>query len=371
MKIGVPKEIKIEESRVGLVPAAVQELVTRGHEVLVQQNAGFAIGFSDDHYRKAGAEIVATAEEVFAGAQMIVKVKEIQTQEYKFLKPDHILFTYLHLAPDLEQTQALIESGCAAIAYETVTNEYGRLPLLAPMSEIAGRLSVQAGGHCLEKPQGGQGILLGGVPGVAPGKVVILGGGVVGTNALRMAIGRDAQVVVMDRSLKRLRELDAQYGGRLITIYSSLPNIEEQIQDANLVIGAVLLPGGAAPRLISREQLSLMKPGSVIVDVAIDQGGCIETSKATSHTDPTYVVDGVLHYCVSNMPGAVPRTSTIALNNATLAFVLQLADCGLKAALEADPHFMLGLNVYDGKVTHAKVAESLGLTYTDPNGILH
>lgn len=370
MIIGVPKEIKTDEYRVGLTPFGVHELVLNGHQVVVEHNAGFGINFFDEHYIEAGAKIVPTAKDVFDAADMIVKVKEPQPSEYSLIRKGQVLFTYLHLAPDLQQAEALISSGCVAIAYETVTAFDGSLPLLAPMSQVAGRLSIQAGATYLEKPRGGCGILLGGVPGVYPGKVVVIGGGVVGTNAIRMAMGKEAHVTVIDQSLRRLQELDSQYGGRLNTVYSTRASIEEYVSAADLVIGAVLVPGKAAPKLVSKELVKKMKPGSVMVDVAIDQGGCFETSKATTHANPTYVVDGVVHYCVANMPGAVPRTSTIALNNATLPFVLALANQGYQKALLSNPHLMNGLNVAFGQVTHEGVAADLGKTYVDPLKVL-
>lgn len=363
MLIGVPKEIKNQEYRVGLVPSSVRELTKRGHKVLVQQKAGNGIGVSDNEYEKAGANIIATAEEIFAKAEMIVKVKEPQANECKMLHEGQILFTYLHLAPDPKQTKGLKESGCTAIAYETVTDDFGRLPLLSPMSEVAGRLSIQAGAHCLEKKQGGSGVLLGGVPGVAPGTVVVIGGGVVGVNAARMAMGLEAKVIVLDKSLIRLQELDAQFGNRLTTIYATTDNIESYTTKADLVVGAVLLPGAAAPKLVTREMLRKMRPGSVLVDVSIDQGGCFETSHATTHDDPTYVEENIVHYCVANMPGAVPRTSAFALNNATLPFTLALADKGYRQALLDDPHLLNGLNVHKGYITYEAVANDLGYRY--------
>ncbi len=370
MIIGIPKEVKTEEYRVGLTPFNAHELVQNGHTVLVEHDAGNGIGFDDAHYREQGVEVVDTAEEIYARADMIVKVKEPQPQEYPLIRENQILFTYLHLAPDLAQTEALIKSGCIAIAYETVTDVHGGLPLLSPMSQVAGRLSIQAGAHCLEKSQGGSGVLLGGVPGVNQGKVVVIGGGVVGTNAVRMAMGKEADVTVLDRSLRRLQELDFEFGGRLHTLYASTSNIEECVIDADLVVGAVLLPGKAAPRLITREMLSKMRPGSVVVDVAIDQGGCMETSRPTTHTDPTYIEEGIVHYCVANMPGAVPRTSTLALNNATLPFVLEIANKGYKMALTSNPHLMNGLNVCYGHVTHHGVAKDLNMAYKNASDIL-
>ncbi len=363
MLIGVPKEIKTHEYRVGLTPSSVRELVHHGHQVIVQTNAGHAIGLDDDDYVKAGAKILDTPEEIFAQADMIVKVKEPQPVECRMLREGQVLFTYLHLAPDPEQTRLLMESGCIAIAYETVTDDRGGLPLLAPMSEVAGRMSIQAGAHCLEMEQGGRGMLLGGVPGVAAARVVIIGGGVVGTNAARMAMGLEAHVTVIDKSVRRLQELDMQFGPMLNTIYSSVDAIESHVRNADLVIGAVLVPGAEAPKLVTREMIAAMNRGSVLVDVAIDQGGCAETSKPTTHADPTYVVDDVVHYCVANMPGAVARTSTFALNNATLPFAVALADKGYKQALRDDPHLLNGLNVHQGKVTYEAVARDLGLDY--------
>ena len=370
MRVGVPKEIKNHEYRVGLTPAAVRELTSRGHQVLVETRAGDTIGLTDDLYVRAGAKIVPNAAEVFDTAEMIVKVKEPQPTEIARLKQGQTLFTYLHLAPDPEQTKGLIASGAVAIAYETVTDARGGLPLLAPMSEVAGRMSIQAGAHCLEIAQGGRGALLGGVPGVPAAKVVVLGGGVVGTNAARMAMGLEAHVVVLDVSLHRLNELDMQFGAQLHTLFSTIDAVEEQVSSADLVIGGVLVPGATAPRLITEKMVKHMKKGSVIVDVAIDQGGCAETSHATTHADPTYVVDDVVHYCVANMPGAVARTSTFALNNATLPFVLALADKGWKRALAEDPHLKNGLNVVAGKVTCKPVAEALGYKYAPPESAM-
>ena len=364
MRIGVPKEIKNHEYRVGLVPSSVRELVSHGHEVVVETHAGYGIGLDDDLYQAAGATILSTPEEVFATADMIVKVKEPQPVEIARLRPGQILFTYLHLAPDPEQTKGLIDSSCIAIAYETVTDAHGRLPLLAPMSEVAGRMSIQAGAHCLEKAQGGNGMLLGGVPGVAAANVVILGGGVVGTNAARMAMGLEAKVTIFDKSLHRLYELDMQFGATLNTIFSTRDAVEEYVMQADLVIGAVLVPGAAAPKLITREMVSRMKRGSVLVDVAIDQGGCFETSKPTTHAEPTYIVDDVVHYCVANMPGGVARTSTFALNNATLPFTLSLADKGWRQALYDNKHLREGLNVHEGRVTYKAVADAHGLAFT-------
>jgi alanine dehydrogenase len=363
MKIGVPKEIKNHEYRVGLVPASVRELEHRGHEIYVEATAGAGIGVEDSEYQAAGATILPSAEEVFDTAEMIVKVKEPQAVERAMLREDHTLFTYLHLAPDAPQTADLVESGATCIAYETVTDDHGHLPLLAPMSEVAGRLSIQAGAKCLEKAQGGSGVLLGGVPGVEPAKVVIIGGGVVGFNACQMAVGLGARVVVLDRSLDVLRFLDANFESRIETIFSNVESIEKHIRDADLVIGAVLIPGAAAPKLVTREDLKIMRNGSVLVDVAIDQGGCFETSRATTHAEPTYIIDGIVHYCVANMPGAVPRTSAFALNNATLPFTLALADKGPTRAMLEDPHLLNGLNVYRGQVTYEDVARDLGYDY--------
>jgi len=363
MLLGVPKEIKNHEYRVGLTPGSVRELCKYGQQVLVETGAGAGIGMSDEAYRSAGAAIADTAAEVFAASALVVKVKEPQAHECKMLREGQVLFTYLHLAPDPEQARLLVESGAIAIAYETVTGPGHTLPLLAPMSEVAGRLSIQAGAHSLEKAEGGAGVLLGGVPGVAPAKVLIIGGGVVGDNAALMAYGMGADVTILDRSLPRLRQLDAEYGGRVKCVYSNAETIEEYALDADMVVGAVLIPGAAAPKLLTRDIISRMKQGAVVVDVAIDQGGCFETSKATTHQAPTYAVDGVVHYCVANMPGAVPRTSTLALNNATLPFTLALANKGYKRALHEDPDLAKGLNVHAGRVTHAAVAEVLGYEY--------
>src|SRR5579864_691480 len=365
MLIGVPKEVKTHEYRVGMVPGSVREAVHHGHQVVVEAGAGAGIGFDDAAYERAGARIAKSAEEVFA-AEMIVKVKEPQPAEIARLKPGQVLFTYLHLAADRQQTEGLLRSGAVCVAYETVTDTRGGLPLLAPMSEVAGRMSIQVGAHCLEKEQGGAGILLGGVPGVAAAKVVILGGGVAGTNAARMAMGVEAYVTVIDKSLPRLYELDMQFGSQLHTLFATLENIEREVLSADLVVGAVLVPGAAAPRLVTRDMVRAMRPGSVIVDIAIDQGGCFETSRPTTHADPTYVVDGVIHYCVTNMPGAVARTSTIALNNATLPFALALADKGWRKAVDSDPHLLHGLNIHNGNITHAAVAQALGLPYLPP-----
>ncbi len=363
MKIGVPKEIKVHEYRVGLVPAGVRELVNAGHSVTVQTGAGSGIGFGDTDYKAAGASIAANAGDVFAGADLIVKVKEPQIAECKMLGAGQVLFTYLHLAADKAQAQGLIDSGATAIAYETVTAADGSLPLLTPMSEVAGRMSVQVGATSLQKANGGFGVLLGGVPGVPPAKVVILGGGVSGTHAAEMAVGLGADVTVVDRSVKRLRELSALYGNRLKTAYSTAHAIEELVRDADLVIGAVLIAGAAAPKLVSRAMVKSMKTGAVMVDIAIDQGGCFETSRPTTHAEPTYSVDGVIHYCVTNMPGAVPRTSTFALTNATLPYVDALADLGWKAALAKDPGLVRGLNVHAGQITHEAVARDLGFSF--------
>lgn len=366
MFIGVPKEIKNHEYRVGLTPSSVRELVAAGHQVQVETNAGTAIGFTDEMYVQAGATIAASADEVFDRAEMIIKVKEPQPSECRKLRKGQILYTYLHLAPDPEQTKLLLESGATCVAYETVTDIHGGLPLLAPMSEVAGRMSIQAGAHHLEKAQGGLGTLLGGVPGVAPAEVLVIGGGVVGTHAARMAAGLGANVTILDRSLPRLRQLDAEFGGRINCVYSTFDAIDSYSRTADLVIGAVLIPGAAAPKLLTREMIGNMKKGAVIVDVAIDQGGCFETSKATTHQEPTYEVDGVIHYCVANMPGGVARTSTMALNNATLPYALKLANKGLQA-LKDDACLMEGLNVHEGKVTYKAVAEALGYEYANPN----
>lgn len=363
MLIGVPKEIKVHEYRIGLTPAAAKELVANGHEVIVEKDGGKAIGFNNDQYVAAGAGIVDTAEEVFSTAEMVVKVKEPQPQECKMLREDQTLYTYLHLAPDPEQTKLLVASGATCIAYETVTNSNGALPLLAPMSEVAGRMSVQAGAHHLEKAQGGSGVLIGGVPGVTPGKVMVIGGGVVGTNAAKMAVGMGADVTILDRSLTRLRELDDIFGNSIKTAYSTEAALSHHSASADMIIGGVLIPGAAAPKLIRKEHLIDMKAGSVIVDVAIDQGGCFETSHPTTHQDPTYIVDDVIHYCVANMPGGVARTSTMALNNATLPFALAIANNGAKQALLSDNHLLNGLNVHRGKVTYKAVSEAQGYSF--------
>jgi alanine dehydrogenase len=361
MLVGVPKEIKNHEYRVGLTPASVRELVAHGHGVIVQKNAGSAIGLTDPQYRAAGAELVDGAAEVFSRGELIVKVKEPQADECRQLRSGQVLFTYLHLAPDRQQTELLLAAGVTAIAYETVTDARGGLPLLAPMSEVAGRMAIQAGAGCLEKSKGGAGVLLGGVPGVAPGKVTILGGGVVGYNAALIATGIGAEVTVIDRSLDRLRWLDSLFGNRIRTRYATAEAIEASVIEADLTVGAVLIPGAAAPHLVRREQLGKMRPGSVLVDVSIDQGGCFETSHPTTHADPIYLVDDIVHYCVANMPGAVARTSTLALNNATLPFVLALADKGWHQALLDDPHLCDGLNVHRGQLTSAPVGTALGL----------
>lgn len=371
MIIGVPKEIKNHEYRVGMVPASVRELVAQGHGVLVQTLAGSGIGFTDDDYIAAGASILSTAKEIFAKADMIVKVKEPQAIERAMLKEGQVLFTYLHLAPDVEQTKDLVNSKAICIAYETVTDDTGGLPLLAPMSEVAGRMSIQAGAQALEKSNAGCGMLLGGVPGVEPAKVVIIGGGMVGNNAAQMAVGMGAEVVILDRNTNVLRKLDAQFGNRIKAIYSTADALEKHVLEADLVIGGVLIPGAAAPKLVTKEHIKNMKAGSAIVDVAIDQGGCIETSHATTHADPTFIVDDVVHYCVANMPGAVPRTSTFALNNATLPYIIQLANKGYKKALNDNRHLLNGLNVIDGKVTVKEVAENLGYEYVEPSKALN
>ncbi|ATQ73410.1 alanine dehydrogenase [Massilia violaceinigra] len=370
MIVGVPKEIKNHEYRVGLTPPSVRELSSRGHQVLVQKNAGAEIGLSDEQYVAAGASIVDDAKEIFARADMIVKVKEPQPVECAMLRDGQILYTYLHLAPDPDQTAALVKSGAICIAYETITGAGGGLPLLAPMSEVAGRMAIQAGAAHLEKSKGGMGLLLGGVPGVAAGHVVIIGAGVVGTNALQMAVGTGARVTVLDKSIDRLRQLDLVFGNRISTQYSNAQSIEEAVLSADLVIGGVLVPGAAAPKLVTRAMISKMKAGAVVVDVAIDQGGCFETSHATTHADPTYIVDGVVHYCVANMPGAVARTSTFALNNATIGHAVALAEKGWKKALADDAHLKNGLNVCKGKVTYAAIAQALGYDYTAADSLL-
>jgi alanine dehydrogenase len=370
MLVGVPREIKDNEFRVGLTPSAVRELVGHGHEVVVESGAGAAIDLDDERYRAVGAEIVADAAAVYGRAELVVKVKEPQPDEIRMLRDGQILFTYLHLAPDAAQTQGILKSGSIAVAYETVTDERGGLPLLAPMSEVAGRMSIQAGAHALEREAGGRGILLGGVPGVPPAKVVVLGGGVVGMNALRMALGLEADVTVLDKSLPKLKELDLAFAPALKTRYATIDAVEESVLAADLVIGAVLTPGGTAPRLVTREMIRGMRRGTVVVDVSIDQGGCFETSRPTTHSNPTYVVDGVVHYCVTNMPGAVARTSTFALGNATLPFILALADKGVRKAMADDCHLLDGLNVCGGHVTHRAVAEAHGLEFVPPDKAL-
>jgi alanine dehydrogenase len=360
MLVGVTKEIKNHEYRVGLTPGGAAALVRSGHQVLVEKGAGGGVGFTDELYVQTGAQIAPDADTVFASAEMIVKVKEPQPVECRKLRPGQVLFTYLHLAPDPEQTKMLLASDCVAIAYETVTDDHGGLPLLRPMSEVAGRMAIQAGAHALEKAQGGLGVLLPGVPGVPPAKVLVLGGGIVGINAARMALGLGAQVTITDISLPRLAQIDNDFGPRLVTEYSTRENILARLPETDLLVGGVLIPGAAAPKLVTRDMLKLMRPGSVIVDVAIDQGGCVETSHATTHQEPTYVVDGVVHYCVANMPGGVARTSTLALTNATLPFVLQLANKGYRHALEDNVHLRNGLNIHRGQVTCPAVAEELG-----------
>ena len=365
MQIGVPKEIKNHEYRVGLAPASVREMVKHGHQVAVETNAGVGIGASDDAYQSAGARIAPTAAEIFATAEMIIKVKEPQASERAMLRAGQLLYTYLHLAPDAEQTRELVDSGATCVAYETVTSPHGGLPLLAPMSKVAGRMSVQAGAYCLEQPHGGLGMLLGGVPGVDPAKVVILGAGVVGTHATHIAVGMGADVWVLDNNLAALERHWAQFGRSTNTVYSTADALERHVLDADLVVGGVLIPGAEAPKLVTAEMVKRMKHGAVIVDVAIDQGGCCETSKPTTHAEPTFVVDGVVHYCVANMPGGVPRTSTYALNNATLPFALDLANKGAKRALLDDPHLRNGLNVHAGMVTYQSVADELGYEFVD------
>ncbi len=366
MKIGVPKEIKTQEYRVGLTPESVMEMTRGGHDVFVQASAGMGLGATDAAYVKAGAKILETAAEIFATAEMIVKVKEPQAVECAMLTSKHTLFTYLHLAADKPQAEALMKSGATCIAYETVTNRAGRLPLLQPMSQVAGRMSINVGAYALMKTKRGRGLLLGGVPGVPAANVVILGGGVSGTHAAEMAIGSRANVTVFDRSMPRLEELDVQFGGAVDTVYATQGAIDRAVLEADLVIGAVLIPGAAAPKLITRAHLKEMRPGAVLVDISIDQGGCFETSRPTTHDDPIYEIDGVLHYCVANMPGAVPRTSTYALNNVTLPFALDLANKGTRAALKADPHLAEGLNVADGQIAHAAVAHDLDLPFAKP-----
>jgi len=363
MKVGVPKEIKVLEYRVGMVPAGVRELSNDGHEVVVETNAGAGIGMSDADYEAAGATVVATAQEVFDASDLIVKVKEPQLEECSMLREGQVLFTYLHLAADPAQAQALVDSGSTAIAYETVTANDGSLPLLTPMSEVAGRLSIQAGAFALQKANGGRGVLLGGVPGVAPGKVVVIGGGVAGLHAADMAVGLGADVTILDRSVPRLREIENMYGGRIRTQYSTFQAVDSLVPDADLVIGAVLVAGAAAPKLVSAEQVGKMRAGAVLVDISIDQGGCFETSRPTTHAEPTYMVDDVVHYCVTNMPGAVPRTSTFALTNVTLPFVKALANDGWRKALNKDAHLANGLNVHAGQVNYEAVANELGYDY--------
>ena len=362
MIVGIPKEIKNHEYRIGMTPAGVRELINRGHQVLVETEGGVGVGFDNASYEAVGAQIVASPEDIFAAADMIIKVKEPQANECRMLRSGQVLFTYLHLAPDPDQAQLLLESGVSAIAYETVTNAKGGLPLLAPMSEVAGRMSIQAGAHHLEKAQGGNGMLLGGVPGVEPARVVVLGGGVVGTQAAKMAAGLGAQVTIFDRSIERLQQLDDLFQGRAVGLYSTQNAVEQYVRAADLVIGAVLIPGASAPKLVTRDDVAAMRPGAVLVDVAIDQGGCFETSQATTHQSPTYVVDDVVHYCVANMPGGVARTATMALTNATLPFALKLADKGL-AALQDDDHLRQGLNVHAGHITHEAVAAALNADY--------
>ncbi|PCK07571.1 MAG: alanine dehydrogenase [Alteromonadaceae bacterium] len=371
MIIGVPKEIKNHEYRVGMVPSNVRELTNKGHAVFIETNAGSGIGFTDQDYIDVGASILAAAAEIFATVEMIVKVKEPQSIERAMLREDQVLFTYLHLAPDLPQAEDLVKSGAVCIAYETVTDDRGTLPLLAPMSEVAGRMSIQAGARVLENSMGGRGVLLGGVPGVEPGKVLIIGGGMVGTNAAQMAVGLGADVVILDRSLDVLRRLNAQFDNKVKAIYSTADAIEKYALEADLVIACALVPGAAAPKLVTKDHIKRMKPGSAIVDVAIDQGGCVETSHATTHQNPTYIVDDVVHYCVANMPGAVARTSTFALNNATHPYILKLAELGYKGALLEDKHLLNGLNVMHGRITCYEVAEALSLEYIDPRTLLN
>jgi len=371
MLVGVPKEIKDNEYRAGMVPSSVHELVNHGHEVLVQEGLGLGIGLSDDEYKQAGAKIASTADEVFARSQLIIKVKEPQPAECKLLREEQVLFTYLHLAPDQELTQALMDSGVTAIAYETVTNPDGALPLLAPMSEVAGRLSVQAGATCLEKDNGGAGILLGGVPGVDSAHVLVIGGGIVGENAAYIAKGMGAHVTILDNSVARLRELDNTFAGRVNCVFSNKTSIEKYALEADLVIGAVLVAGAAAPKLLTKEIIKEMKPGSVVVDVAIDQGGCFETSHPTTHSEPTFIVDDVVHYCVANMPGVVPRTSSFGLNNATLPYVLRLADAGWEKALVSDAGFLNGLNVHAGAIYYEAVASAHNFSYISTDQLVN
>ncbi|WP_440996979.1 alanine dehydrogenase [Arhodomonas sp. SL1] len=370
MLVGVPKEIKNREYRVGLTPDSVREFVAHGHQVLVEHDAGQGVGYSAEDYRRAGATIADEASRIYREAELIVKIKEPQPDERRQLRPDQILFTYLHLAPDPEQTHDLVDSGAVCIAYETVTDEHGGLPLLAPMSQVAGRMSIQAGAHCMEKAAGGAGILPGGVPGVPPARVTVIGGGVVGENAIAMGIGLGAHVVALDRDVNVLRRLATHFGPALTTVYSSRQAVEDQVLAADLVIGAVLIAGAETPKLVTREMVSRMRPGSVLVDVAIDQGGCFETSHPTTHDAPTFTIDGVVHYCVANMPGAVPRTSTLALNNVTLPYALALADQGFPQALANDPHLLDGLNVCRGHVTYKAVADELGYPYVPPREAL-
>ena len=370
MLIGVPKEIKNHEYRVGMTPAGVYELIRYGHQILVETNAGLAIGYGDEDYIKAGALIAKSAAEVFESAEMILKVKEPQASEYKMLRSGQLLFTFLHLAADQELAKGLLDSDCVAIAYETVTDDNGGLPLLAPMSEVAGRLAVQAGAHALEYHKGGCGILMGGVPGVKPANVVVIGGGVVGMNAARMAAGLGADVTVFDRNLNVLKKIDNDFNGRIKTIFSNHMNLEKAIRSAHMIVGAVLIPGAAAPKLVSRHMLKEMKKGAVLIDVAIDQGGCFETSMPTTHQNPTYIVDDVVHYCVANMPGAVAKTSTLALTNATLPFVVDLANKGWKQAVLENKHLMNGLNICRGNITYYAVARDLGYNYVEPNSLI-
>lgn len=370
MLIGVPKEIKVHEYRVGMTPGSAREAVARGHQVLVETGAGRGIGCEDADYLEAGAKIAGSAKEIYGTAELIVKVKEPQHAECGMLRQGQMLFTYLHLAPDPQQTELLQRSGCSALAYETVTDRDGGLPLLAPMSEVAGRMSIQMGAAYLQKPSGGRGILLCGVPGVAPGRVAILGAGIAGSHAARMAAGLGAQVTILDRSVPKLRKLDDIHRGRVRTVYATAESIEEAVTEADLVVGAVLIPGAATPKLVRRTHFAKMHRGAVIVDISIDQGGCFETSHPTTHQEPTFEVDGIIHYCVTNMPGAVPRTSTYALNNATLPFVLALADKGLKKACLEDPHLLAGLNVHAGKMTCEAVAKALGIEYTPAGRLL-
>jgi alanine dehydrogenase len=370
MIIGVPKEIKNHEYRVGLTPASVRELSTLGHKIVIETKAGAQIGFSDEHYKAVGAEILPDAKTVFNQADMIVKVKEPQIHECNMLREGQVLFTFLHLAPDPEQAKALMDSKCTAIAYETVTDAKGGLPLLAPMSEVAGRMSVQVGAQMLEKEKGGSGVLLGGVPGVQPGRLVVLGGGVVGTNAARVAMGMGAEVTILDKNQNRLKELDWLFGGRVRTIFATTDSVSNFVHDADVVVGAVLVVGAAAPRLVTRAMLKSMRQGSVLVDVAIDQGGCFETSRPTTHDNPIYIEEGIVHYCVTNMPGAVARTSAVALNNATLPFVISLAHHGYRQALLNDAYLLNGLNVHQGLITHQAVAKELGLSYTEARSVL-